>query len=225
MNKLQYEQIENHMLQCMKDSAHDCQHIYRVLYFALDIAKTENSVDIDVIIAASLLHDIGREEQFKNPSLCHAEVGSEMAYNFLIENNWEHKKANHVKECIVTHRYRSDNPPSSIEAKILFDSDKLDVTGTIGIARTLLYKGKVGQPLYSVDNNHNVLDGTSDELPSFFKEYNFKLKNIYDKFYTKRAFEIAKERQKAAIDFYNSMLNEVRYSYKNGIDELKHIIK
>ena len=45
---------------CMGDSAHDKEHIYRVLYSALDIAQGEAGVDYDVLIAACLLHDIAR---------------------------------------------------------------------------------------------------------------------------------------------------------------------
>jgi uncharacterized protein len=51
---------------CMKDGAHDKQHIYRVLYYCLDIAKS-HALDKDALIAAALLHDIGRGAQFKNP--------------------------------------------------------------------------------------------------------------------------------------------------------------
>lgn len=225
MDKTQYHEIENYMLQCMKDSAHDCEHIYRVLYLSLDIAKFETIVDLDVLIASCLLHDIGREQQFKNPALCHATIGGEMAYNYLIKNGWNIEKAKHVRKCITTHRYRSDNPPESIEAKILFDSDKLDVTGTLGIARALLYKGKVGEPLYSVDSNGNILDGTGNESPSFFQEYNYKLKNLYSKIYTQRGGEIAKERENSAVAFYNSMLKEVRSSHDNGINELNLILE
>lgn len=67
------------MFSCMEDSVHDKEHIYRVLYNALNIAKTEENVDYDVLICACLLHDIGRKEQFENPSLCHAKVGAELA--------------------------------------------------------------------------------------------------------------------------------------------------
>ena len=45
------------MLSCTEDSAYDKEHIYRVLYNALEIAKTENNVDYDILIAACLLHD------------------------------------------------------------------------------------------------------------------------------------------------------------------------
>lgn len=81
------------MLACMADSAHDSQHIYRVLFTALDIAQHEKDVNFDVLISACLLHDIGRKEQSENPKLCHAEVGAEKARKFLIENGFSREFA------------------------------------------------------------------------------------------------------------------------------------
>lgn len=78
MTKETYDLIENYMLSCMEDSAHDKEHIYRVLFNALEIAKAENDIDYDVLITACLLHDIGRREQFDNPALCHAIDGSSL---------------------------------------------------------------------------------------------------------------------------------------------------
>lgn len=106
----------------MRDSAHDKQHVYRVLYYALDIAQTEENVDYDVLICACLLHDIGRMEQFENPAICYAKAGAEKAYHFLMENHFGEDFAQRAAECIRTHRYRSDDPPQSMEAKILFIS-------------------------------------------------------------------------------------------------------
>ena len=63
MNKGTYHLFEKYMLTCMGDSAHDKDHIYRVLYNALNIARTEKNVDYDVLITSCLLHDIGRKEQ------------------------------------------------------------------------------------------------------------------------------------------------------------------
>lgn len=220
MNKDTYYLLEHYLLECVGDSAHDKAHIYRVLYNALDIAATEQNVDYDVLICACLLHDIGRKEQFENPKLCHAMIGGDRAYRFLIDHHFEDSFAEKVKHCIQTHRYRQNNPPQSLEAKILFDSDKIDATGALGIARTLFYKGTVGEPLYSVLPNGRVSDGTDDEKPSFFQEYKFKLEKLYDRFYTNRGNEIAKERQQTAISFYNDMLREVRYSYDRGLNLL-----
>ena len=59
MNKETYCLLENFMLDCMEDTAHDKEHIYRVLFNALEIAKTESNVNYDILVAACLLHDIG----------------------------------------------------------------------------------------------------------------------------------------------------------------------
>jgi uncharacterized protein len=219
MQKEMYLRLENYMISCMNDGAHDCQHIYRVLYNALDIAN-DYHVDKDVLIAASLLHDIGREAQFRDPKLDHAIVGADMAYEFLLHNEWPENKAQHVKDCISAHRFRNSNPPLSIEAKILFDADKLDVTGTLGIARTLAYQGILGEPLYYVDEDGKVLKGTDDERPSFFQEYNWKLNRIYDTLFTGRAKTIAEGRRSASADFYENMYNEVDSTHKIGIQLL-----
>lgn len=79
MTQQEYQTIESYMLTCMQGSAHDRAHVYRVLYTAMDIAATLDRVDTDVLIAACLLHDIGRKEQMDNPALCHAQVGGEKA--------------------------------------------------------------------------------------------------------------------------------------------------
>lgn len=209
----------------MTDTAHDKEHVYRVLYNALEIAGEENNVNYDILIAACLLHDIGRKEQFENPALCHAEVGSEKAYQFLLMHGFETSYAEQIKQCIQTHRYRKSNPPQSLEAKILFDADKLDVAGAIGIARTLVYKGIVSEPLYNMLPDGTVSTGENDVAPSFFQEYKYKLEKIYSSFYTKKAVEIAKERQHSAIEFYNSLYQEVNLSYRNGINELNRLLE
>ena len=225
MNRETYCLLEDFMLCSMDDAAHDKEHIYRVLYNALEIAKTEKAVDHDVLIAACLLHDIGRKEQFENPSLFHAAVGSEKAYQFLTAHGFETSFAEQVKQCIRTHRYRNDDPPRSLEAKILFDADKLDVAGAIGIARTLLYKGIVSEPLYSVLPHGDVSTGEHDSTPPFFQEYKYKLENLYSGFYTEKAAAIAKERQGIAVAFYNKLYQEINTSYKNGIDELNRFLQ
>lgn len=225
MEKNTYFLIENYMLSCMEDSAHGEDHIYRVLYNALEIAKKEKDIDYDVLICACLLHDIGRKEQFENPALCHAEVGGEKAYRFLLENDFSPVFAEHVKKCIVSHRFRKNNPPESIEAKILFDADKLEAAGVVGIARTLIYKGIVSDPLYSLLPDGTISNGENDTMPSFFHEYKYKLEKIYSSFYTARGEELAKERQPAAVAFYNDLYREVNSMNRSGRDELERLLR
>lgn len=224
MNRENYSLLENYMLSCMGDSAHDREHIYRVLYNALEIAEGEGNVDYDVLIGACLLHDIGRQEQFENPALCHAAVGAEKAYRFLMEKGFGTDYAQQVKHCIQTHRFRKSNPPQSIEAKILFDADKLDVAGAVGIARTLLYKGIVSEPLYSVLEDGTVSSGEGDTSPSFFQEYKYKLENIYDNFQTAKAARMAEDRRHIAAEFYQNLYREVSSPYQKGRNELMRIL-
>lgn len=181
-------------------------------------------MDYDVLIAACLLHDIGRKEQFKNPSLCHAAVGSEKAFAFLTAHGFDAEYAARVRDCIKTHRYRENNLPESPEAEILFDADKLDVTGAMGIARTLIYKGIVAEPLYSLLPDGMVSDGSQDAMPSFFQEYKYKLEHIYDRFYTEKAASLAEERRQAAVDFYDCLYREAASSYQAGRDALAGLL-
>ena len=220
-----YNLIEQYMLSCMNDSAHDCEHVYRVLYNALEIAAQEETVDYDVLIAACLLHDIGRTEQIADPSLCHAEVGSRKAYAYLLQLGMGEDFADQVKHCILTHRFRKNLPPKTVEAKILFDADKLDVTGAIGIARTLVYRGTLTEPLYRLLPDGTISDGTHEIGHSFFREYKFKLEKLYDRFLTKRGAELAKERQAIAQAFYESLYREVNNGYTAGKDALSAILE
>lgn len=216
-----YRTIEAFMLDSMDDSAHDCEHVYRVLFNALEIGKAESQVDYDILIAACLLHDIGRKDQVADPSLCHAQVGSEKAYDFLLQLGMGEDFARQVKHCIQTHRFRKNLQPQTTEAKILFDADKLDVTGAIGIARTLLYKGTVTEPLYRLLPDGTISDGTHDIGHSFFREYKFKLEKLYDRFYTEKGAQLAKDRKNIAANFYESLYREVNNGYTAGQEALQ----
>ena len=184
MNIEHLREIREYMKACTEDSAHDASHIYRVLNHALNLAKNYD-VDMDILVAACLLHDIGRPAQFADPRLCHAQVGSEMAYQFLKELCWSEENCKNVKHCILTHRFTDSAQPETIEAKILFDADKLDVIGALGIARTLQYEGKMNA-----------------SLNEFFNEYQRKLIKLYDVFYTNEAKQMADKRKELLELFY-----------------------
>lgn len=209
MTRNEYMQIEKIMRGHMEDSAHDGEHIYRVLRAALSIAKAHPEADIDVLVAACLLHDIGRKAQFQDPSVSHAEAGADMAYAHLVEIGWGGARARLVSDAVRAHRFRGPHKPETIEAMILYDADKLDVTGAMGVARTLLYQGAVGEPLYRVDGRGEPMDGHEDE-PGFMNEYMFKLSRLYDGFYTPEAAKMARPGAAAARDFYESLLSEAR---------------
>lgn len=204
------ENVHAFMCACMTDSVHDAGHVYRVLHTALQLAAFYPEVDGEILETACLLHDVGRERQYKDPSLCHAREGAKIAEEFLLKEGWNAERAAHVAACIRTHRFRSDDPPVSIEAKILFDADKLDVAGAVGIARTLMYNGQVERPLCRYDERGRALPAVGDRSNSFLDEYSYKLQHIYDRFYTKEGQAMALRRREAATHFYEALIQELQ---------------
>ena len=200
-------------------SAHNLDHVFRVYNLCLLVAKHEENVDLEVLIPSSLLHDIARVEESKDKTgkLDHAILGSEIAEDILRKLQYEEDKIEKIKHCIISHRFRTGNEPTTIEAKILFDSDKLDALGASGIARTFMLSGQFGQRLtinetlndyleYNTVENGRLKD-VSKHTP--FIEYETKFKKIPEKLYTRQAKEIGKERLKFMEEYFNRLKLEI----------------
>jgi len=165
------------------------------------------------------LHDIARVEESEDMTgeIDHAVLGSEVASNILRTLEYEDEKIEKIKQCIVTHRFRTGNIPNTIEAKILFDADKLDAIGAIGIARTFMLSGQFGQRLVlnnSVNdylNKNTVENGRIKDISQHtpFIEYEVKLKKIPNKLYTEKAKEIGKERIEFMEEFFHRLRLDV----------------
>lgn len=199
--------IYDHMLDLMRDSAHDREHVRRVMRLCDHLAAYYPEADRDVLYAAACLHDIGRAAQFADPSVDHAQWGAQAAYAYLLSVGWEESRAAHVRDCIRTHRYRGHDQPATIEAKLLFDSDKLDVLGAIGVARTLLYNGTTGTPIYEP---RELDDDACRSEESFLTEYRRKLCNASARLYTQQARKVAAQRDRTMHAFVDALLREAR---------------
>lgn len=215
----QYEKIIEIVKEKLTCSAHNLDHVFRVYKLCLLIAKYEEKVDFEVLIPAALLHDIARVEESmdKTAGIDHAILGSIRAEEILKNINYKKEKIESIKNCIVTHRFRTGNEPASIEAKILFDADKLDAIGAIGIARTFMLSGSYGQSLeFDTDideykSANTVENGRIKDVSKHtpFIEYEVKFKKIPDKLYTDKAKEIGKDRLKVMEDFFARLKLEI----------------
>ena len=223
MNRQTFTLLEGYMQECMQDAAHDREHVYRVLNNAVTIAQGEADVQWDVLVAAALLHDISRPEQIADSRIDHATHGAEKAYIFLMNHGFDEVFSCHVRDCISTHRFRKSAPPATLEARILYDADKLDVCGAIGIARTLQYSGETGRPIYTRNALGEISDGNGDTADSFFREYKFKLEGICEHFLTDKGRALARERHGAAMAYYRALLAEVRHN--EGLTALQNMLE
>lgn len=200
-------------------SAHNLDHVFRVYNLCLLISKYEKDVDSEILIPAALLHDIARVEESndKTGEIDHAVLGSKIAEGILRKLEYEDDKIQKIKHCIVAHRFRTGNIPKTIEAKILFDSDKLDVIGASGIARTFMLAGQFGQRLNwekSLDNyleNNTVENGRLKDVSKHtpFIEYEIKFKKVPSKLYTAKAKEIGQKRIKFMKEYFNRLKSEI----------------
>ncbi len=119
-------------------SAHQWDHIMRVSVTAEKIAKTEQNVDMELLYAMVYLHDIVRyEDERENRSV---EESIKLARTLLSELGYSPTFIEAAVAGIASHSLHQAKitPPGSIEAKILFDADKIDGVGPIGIARWLM---------------------------------------------------------------------------------------
>ncbi|MFA5184623.1 MAG: HD domain-containing protein [Patescibacteria group bacterium] len=189
-------------------AAHDMDHVMRVYNLALTIAQEEPGVDLEVLEAATLLHDIGGLKEAEDPTgqTDHAAVGAAMARPIIEAVGFPAAKISHVQACILSHRYRTDNKPQTIEAKILFDADKLDAIGAIGIARGFAWVGKNNAKIYKrVDDleayaRENLVGGKFDgrikDRSKHSSQIQWELKNkrLVEKLYTASARKIGAAR-------------------------------
>jgi uncharacterized protein len=217
---MKYKKIIEIVQEKLTCSAHNLDHVFRVYNLCLLISRYEKDVDLEILIPAALLHDIARveESEDKTGKIDHAVLGGEIAEEILRKLEYEKETIEKIKHCIVTHRFRTGNEPNIIEAKILFDADKLDVIGASGIARTFMLAGQFGQRLtindslddYLSDNTveNGRLKDVSKHTP--FIEYELKFKKIPNKLYTKKAKEIGKERIEFMEKYFNTLKLEIQ---------------
>lgn len=218
MNKDLFREVEKCMRGCMNENVHDALHAYRVLNYALLIVDSESDLnaDMDVLIISALLHDICRDDERRNQNVCHAEAGANRAYGFLVSIGYDGTKAQHVSSCIRTHRFSVANRMESVEAQILYDADKLDLTGAVGTARTIFFAEQYGEPLYLLGKDGLPTEGVPTENASLVREYNRKLRFLHSKFHTATAKEIAREHQKTMDSYFGNLMIEVNENHKRG---------
>jgi uncharacterized protein len=187
------------------ESSHDFDHVLRVLALAERIARAEGG-DLEVVRAAALLHDIGRAEEEATGG-DHAAIGAARAREILAGHPPEKVEA--VVTAIASHRFRSGPPPATPEARALFDADKLDAMGAIGVARAFARAGAHGQRLWvPPDVAAAQGDGTPEHTP--VHEFIVKLSRLREVMTTATGRAIAEERHAFMEAFFARLEAEVR---------------
>ena len=194
------------------DVVHDFEHVERVYRMAERLALAEGA-DLEIVHAAALLHDAEGTTPGAEERRDHHHSSAEFAARVLAEEGWPAGRIAAVQHCIRAHRFRDDRePPATIEAKVLFDADKLDVLGAIGAARTIAYAVLAGEPIYAEPSERFRRTGEKEpyEPHSAYHEYIFKLCKIKDRLFTLTARRLAEERDAYLAEFFIQLGAEVK---------------
>jgi len=196
------------------DPVHDFGHIQRVYWMAERIGTAEQA-DMEVICAAALLHDVAEAAPGGdgNGRASHHLASAEFARGILRSEGWPEDKIEKVLHCIRAHRFRGkEEAPSTLEAQVIFDADKLDVLGAIGAARTIAYAVLEHQPIYSTPSVQFLITGKEEagEKHSSYHEFIYKLSRVKDRLFTETGKQIASERHDILVAFYERLADEMR---------------
>ena len=191
------------------DSAHDFDHVWRVVKLADYIALREGA-EVDIVHVAALLHDLGLEAGRAG----HETSAARRATDLLREHGYAEPFVAAVVHAIESHRFRSGPPPRTLEARVLFDADKLDAIGAMGVARAFAFGGRRGQKLWAdvPPDYADPLDGREADPRQHtpVHEYHVKLKKIRERLYTATGRALAEERQAYMAGFYAQLDREVK---------------
>ncbi len=196
--------------------SHDWQHSLRVHRLCLRIGP-ESGADMVVLEAAAYLHDIGRAFQDNsNGSVCHAAKGARIAGELLAPLPLEEDRKQNIIHCIRAHRYRDDCAPQTIEARVLFDADKLDAIGAIGIARAYQFAGELGACLHNPDLAPEEAEPYSIN-DTGHREFVVKLSKIKDRMMTEPGRRMAQGRHDFMMAFFDRFL--IEYAGRDKVSE------
>jgi uncharacterized protein len=194
---------------CLEEGgSHGPDHTERVLQNALAIGHNMGA-RLDILAPAALLHDIGRSQESQSKgSVCHADLGAEMAEPILCSLGYSEDDRAAICHCIRAHRFRGGTEPESLEAKILFDADKLDSIGAIGIGRAFLFAGQVGARLHNAELDHSATEAYSGE-DTAYREFQVKMSRVCGQMLTPTGRKIARKRHEFMEIFFAELNLEI----------------
>lgn len=206
--ELLHDMVKLHMESA--PGCHDFEHVMRVFHNARLILDHEKDADRNIVEFAALLHDIARPEELQaKGKICHAECGAKLCIPMLVECGI-HDKAilEKVSSAVLRHRYRGGNQPVTLEDKIVYDADKLDSIGCVGIGRAFHFAGRIGAKLHNTEEEAVSSDAYSHE-DSAYREYLVKLRHVPGRMLTTAGRALAEKRAARMKEFFDNLNREI----------------
>jgi len=193
-------------------SSHDLEHARRVVGLARHIARSVGA-DEALVACAAWLHDIERaREDAGGPD--HAEAGAATVRRLLAGRaGFSARDVEAIADAVLCHRFRAGPDPSTREACALFDADKLDALGAVGLGRAYMMAGEHGQRLHTsppegAEPRHVGEIDHSEYSP--VEEWTVKLRHLPGGMTTREGRRLALNRALFMEAFFKQLDDEVR---------------
>lgn len=191
-----------------ESSGHDWWHVYRVWQLAKKIAVKEKA-DLFKVEMAALLHDL---DDWK---LVDQQVTSQSnAESWMNKIDVETQGQQDILEIIEEVSFKGagvETRPSTIEAKVVQDADRLDAIGAIGIARTFAYGGHKNRLIYDPEvkpEMHENFSAYQKSTAPTINHFYEKLLLLKDRMNTTTARQLAEKRHQFMETFLDQFFQE-----------------
>lgn len=184
-------------------SGHDWWHVWRVWRTAERLARTERRADRVVVSLGALLHDVG-DWKFHGGD---EEAASREAAKFLRKSRATPELVARVAQVCREVSFKGAgvaDRPTSLEARIVQDADRLDAIGAVGVARSFAYGGAKGRLMYEPGVKpvlHGSFAAYKKSKSHTINHFHEKLLLLKGRLHTREARRIARERHAFLVTF------------------------
>lgn len=198
--------------QAITDASHDLGHFQRVARIANQIALDEGEEsDPQVLLAAAYFHDIVTLPKDHPENKYSSRYAAAKAVELLKEMHFPEEKLGKVAHAIEAHSYSAQIEPTTLEAKIIQDADRIEALGAIGILRTFYVSGRLNRAPYDPEDLYAERRPLNDKLFALDHFY-VKLFRLPDLMNTTVGKTIAHKR----AEFLHSFIDHLVANIKEG---------
>ena len=156
-------------------------------------------IDMDALVIAGYLHDISTVAHGYND---HQRESARMAVQVLQQHQFPAERIQRVEQAILHHETSASSEqhtPISVEARILYDADRLGRLSGLSVVTSLIEFGAryPDRPM------------TSEMLASILRHIEERFIDQYQSLYTETARELAREKFGKTIDFLDGVIEHL----------------
>jgi uncharacterized protein len=207
-----YAELADQLLACCApssdDGAHDLSHLQRVWANVRRLQREEGG-DLELLLAAVLLHDCVAVEKDSPLRSSASRLSAARASELLADLGWPSERIAAVCHAIEAHSFSAAIMPTSLEARILQDADRLDAIGLIGVARCFHVSGRLGSALYDAEDM-DARQRRLDDQRFALDHFHTKLLGLASGFQTRAGARLAQQRHARMVAFLDALREEVQ---------------